>query len=307
MGTERVKAQLDKAFLEFRVIEKLADFGVQALDDRLGDSRRRGDAKPAVEIESRQGVGDGWNGFIARHAFDRTDGDGFQQAALEHGRRGGKGENGELHAPADRILHALRHGGVGDGVDRYAGVLVEPRGDKAGEVARSVIGDVEFSGFRLRQRDQLRQGVGRQVLVGDDDKGAAGDARDRDKILSRIIGQILDGEDIRRQRRRRGPQEGVTVRRGAGGHLHANDVARAGTVLDDETLAQHTRQTLRQQATDDVRGAAGRLTDDHFHRLRRPRLLRARRARQGACRGKRRYSRNGLASRRFHRRFPRVL
>ena len=95
--------------------------------------------------------------------------------------------------------------------------------------------------------------------------------------------------------------------RGAGGHLHANDVARAGTVLDDETLAQHTRQTLRQQATDDVRGAAGRLTDDHFHRLRRPRLLRARRARQGACRGKRRYSRNGLASRRFHRRFPRVL
>jgi hypothetical protein len=58
-------------------------------------------------------------------------------------------------------------------------------------------------------------------------------------------------------------QERVAVGRGLGDDLRAEVAARAGAVLDDDLLAEPHRELRREDAADDVGGAAGRERDDH--------------------------------------------
>ncbi len=59
-----------------------------------------------------------------------------------------------------------------------------------------------------------------------------------------------------------GEQQGVAVGRGFGGDLDAEAAAGAGTVVDDDLLAERFRQPLAEQAAEHIRAAAGRVWHD---------------------------------------------
>jgi hypothetical protein len=68
-------------------------------------------------------------------------------------------------------------------------------------------------------------------------------------------------------------EQGVAVRRRLRDEVAAEDPAGAGAVLDDDRVAERSRQLLREAAADEV--AAGREWPDQADRPRRPRGLRA--------------------------------
>jgi hypothetical protein len=59
-----------------------------------------------------------------------------------------------------------------------------------------------------------------------------------------------------------GEQQGVAVRRGFGGDLDAEAAAGAGTVVDDDLLAERFRLPLAEKAGEHIRAAAGRVWHD---------------------------------------------
>ena len=59
-----------------------------------------------------------------------------------------------------------------------------------------------------------------------------------------------------------GEQEGVAVRRGFRGDLDAEAAAGAGTVVDDNLLAERFRHPLTDEASEHVRAAARRIGHD---------------------------------------------
>ena len=57
-------------------------------------------------------------------------------------------------------------------------------------------------------------------------------------------------------------QQGVAVRRGFGGDLDAEAAAGAGTVVDDDRLAERFRPPLAEKAGEHIGAAAGRVWHD---------------------------------------------
>ena len=143
----------------------------------------------------------------------------------------------------------------------------------------------QFAGFRLGIGDQLgdrfhRQRIGDRAKVGhprDDD--------DRRDILGLIVGHVLEHELVDGVRARRAHHEGVTVGLGLCDVVGRDVAAGAGLVLDDELLAEFLRDLCRDDAGQDVGGAAGREGNDELDRPCRPWLGGARPAAAAAtCR-----------------------
>lgn len=88
----------------------------------------------------------------------------------------------------------------------------------------------------------------------------------RCEVLDRIepaigVNRRRDGEAARHREQR------VAVGRRARNGSIRDDAADAGAILDNEGTAQSLAQLLRKQPRLDVVPAAGRLADDHAHRL----------------------------------------
>ena len=113
-------------------------------------------------------------------------------------------------------------------------------------VAAATRARTEFEGgVRARHRDQRQQR----------------DQADRREVAQRVVACLRqeDGTDAVRER---ADHQRVAVRRLAGDGFGRDQRVRARPVLDDDRLAERRRHVLRDDARDDVGGAAGGETDD---------------------------------------------
>ena len=120
---------------------------------------------------------------------------------------------------------------------------------------------VILSGFGFRERDEVRRGLGLHRRIDEEEHRSGADQTDRREVADRIVMHALldrrnDGV------RHVGEQQGIAVRRGFGGDLDAEAAAGAGTVVDDDRLAERFRQRLAEQAGKHIRAAAGRVGHD---------------------------------------------
>ena len=105
-----------------------------------------------------------------------------------------------------------------------------------------------------------------------------GDRRSPRRRYRRHVGEaahrVVGGLRVERRRgddrRGVGEQQRVAVRRRLGHDVGAEDAARAGTVVHQETLPQALGIVLGEHARGDVARPAGREDDDDAHRARRP-------------------------------------
>ena len=105
---------------------------------------------------------------------------------------------------------------------------------------------------------------GPSALVAISEVEEGGD-RDRREIAQHVVGQLLeqrgaDGGPVA------GDVQEVAVRRGAGRRLGGDDAAGAGTVVDDELLAEPVGQPLGDDAHGGIGDAAGTIGNDDPHR-----------------------------------------
>ena len=120
---------------------------------------------------------------------------------------------------------------------------------------------VIFSGLGLRERDEVRGCLGLHRRIDEKEHRSGADQTDRREVADRIVMHAL--LDCRNDGVRHvGEQQGVAVRRGFGGDLDAEAAAGAGTVVDDDLLAERFRQRLAEQACEHIRAAAGRVGHD---------------------------------------------
>ena len=115
----------------------------------------------------------------------------------------GDGDDEELHAAGEHILHALRHLRVRHVGNLRAGELVEPGRDHAGEAPRAVGGDRELVRVGLGVGEQLRQVLRRHVRIRQHHEGTSAMSRRYGEVLHRVVGQRLERVGIGHQRRAR--------------------------------------------------------------------------------------------------------
>jgi len=139
----------------------------------------------------------------------------------------------------------------------------------------------ELARIRLGVGDELRNCCGRNRWVHHHDVGRDNNAGDRRDVTDEMEIQFVVERRVDRLCRNDHEQR-VAVSGRAHDGLGGNVGPRAGTVLDDEWLADPLRQPLTRESCDDVGCAAGRKANDDPHRPRRIGLRRsdARRGRQ---------------------------
>ena len=143
-----------------------------------------------------------------------------------------------IDAAADDVLHrraAAAIGHVGD-VDADGGVE-QLAVDHAGR-ARAGRGDLHRRLVLFHVVDELRHGVGRKFIGGDENGRLVGDQHDRHKIFEQVVGRLLverlvDGVGAGAH------HDGVAVRRRLRDARGADHAAGAADILDDDLLAQH--------------------------------------------------------------------
>ena len=146
----------------------------------------------------------------------------------------------------------------------------EQRAGKMGEAGGADRCIIEGAGLGLGERDQFRHVFRRQARMDRQHIGGAADHDHRGKIRGRIVRQIgieAHGECVGAERR---DSDGVTVRRRARDGVRPDGAARAGTVVDDDLLAEPHPELLRDDAGGDIGRTAGRERHDHADRLVRP-------------------------------------
>ena len=92
-----------------------------------------------------------------RQALRPADGERLELAAFDMRRRRRRRQDGELGAAGQRVLDALRHGGVGHLQDIGAARLVQPGRQDAGEIPFAVGGEGELARIGLIVGDQSGQ------------------------------------------------------------------------------------------------------------------------------------------------------
>ena len=104
--------------------------------------------------------------------------------------------------------------------------------------------------------------------IRDDHRRRFGELRDRDEILARVVTRVLVDQRIDVVAVRRLEQR-IAVR-GRFGDVRRSDVAAgARAVFNHDLPAEIARELLGDDAPDHIEAAAGRVTDDELHRLRR--------------------------------------
>ncbi len=92
------------------------------------------------------------------------------------------------------------------------------------------------------------------------------DERQRQEILDRIVRQLRDQRRIGRVGAHRGNAEGVTVGRRMRQRVHRNHAAGAPAIIDDDLLAKCVAHRRREQAREEISGAARRKWHDQAQR-----------------------------------------
>src|SRR5262245_14282294 len=105
-------------------------------------------------------------------------------------------------------------------------------------------GIIEFAGLRLRERDQLANGMDRQRRMHANDERAGGDEADRREIPARIVADIVVERRIDRERAGAAEPECVAVGRCLGDLTGGDAAARAAAILDDDLLAERLAHLL---------------------------------------------------------------
>ena len=96
--------------------------------------------------------------------------------------------------------------------------------------------------------------------------------RDRREVALAVVGHLPEQALVHRERTERADGERVAVRRRLRHHFVAEHRAGTRTVLDDHRLAEGLGEPLAEQATDEIRTAAGAERHDDAHRPARPGL-----------------------------------
>jgi hypothetical protein len=106
-------------------------------------------------------------------------------------------------------------------------------------------------------------GTSGNARIGDQEVRNIGDQRDRGEVPRRIDGQVPEDRGVDRDRADVPEEDRVAVGRGLGGRVHG-DVARcAGTILDDDRLAEDLGEPRADDPRNDVRRATGGEGNDH--------------------------------------------
>ena len=263
---ERIGAELRQPPAQHRGLQRLDDLGMQLVADRRRRLRRHEHAGPEIVL-------------------------GVRIAGLDRGRHVGQ-RRGALRAThRQRLQRALAQ--EGDRVRERREVEVEPAGDHLGQrLGRAALRHVHGLELR-REAEALAVEMGGVA-------GTGGGVVDRAGIFARVVHEIGErlvallridrhhhrhvaerdhageiGEHVERQlrarRRRDGVgrgigQDGVAVGLGLRHRRHADGVAGARAVLDDERLAELRRHLLEHRARHDVGRGAGGERDDHADR-----------------------------------------
>jgi hypothetical protein len=148
----------------------------------------------------------------------------------------------------------MRHGNPGRALEQLAEQVVRRPYPARGE------GDL--AGMALGVDDELADGLDRQFRGDGEDEGSARDHADRNEVLGRVVRQFPMHVRLDRQRRHRGEQQRVAVRRSLGHGRRAGDRAGAGTILDHNRLAENLSELLPELAGHDI-GAAARRVRNH--------------------------------------------
>ena len=168
---------------------------------------------------------------------------------------------------ASRSFSDVRAAAIGHVQDVDPGLVLhdlEPEmRDRA--VARGAV--AQLAGIGLCVGDHLLEGLHADRRMNDEAGDRVADAADREEILLRIVGRLLQ----ERQDRQRGAwreEERVSVGRRLHHRLGADHATGAAAVLDHELLAEGLAERLGPGARDDVARAARRI---RYHKLDRPR------------------------------------
>jgi hypothetical protein len=144
-----------------------------------------------------------------------------------------------LNGEARALVRDMRDLKTGHAVENLAGEMVW-----AADTGRRI---EHLAWFRTRQVDVLLQRMRWHRRMHDQHDGIARQQRDRSEILQRIVADRLADMWGDHERGFGRDQQRVAVRIGFCHHFGADPAGRAGTVLDDDRLAQQTLQMRRQQ------------------------------------------------------------
>ena len=237
------------------------EVAVEPCHHRLRGAGRRENPDPAIDLEPRE------------PALDH----GRHVRQVGHALRAGDRERLEL-ARLDVALHrgerqeAVGHFAGEHGLDRRAAALVRDMRDvdpgqtvqvlriQAVGAARADRSVVELARLALRERDELRDAVGREPCPDPHHQRQAGQQRDRHEVLERVVRQVLDDRGVDRVRVPRKEQR-VPVGHCLGHGIRRNRAGRARPVLDQHRLAKALRQLGLDDPRDRVAAAAGRERD----------------------------------------------
>ena len=119
-------------------------------------------------------------------------------------------------------------------------------------------GEIHFAGLRFGERNQFLHRFGRHVRIDDQQIRRFGEQRDRCEVAQRFIGQFQIEAGVDRHRADGGLHQRVAVGHRAFGDFTGDVAGGAAAVVDDHLLSEGFAEFLREQAADDVAGAAGR-------------------------------------------------
>ncbi|MNT21465.1 hypothetical protein D3C72_1568050 [compost metagenome] len=149
--------------------------------------------------------------------------------------------------------------------DVDAGAFLEQFAGQVRRGAGAERGEGQLARILLGISHDVLGAVERPLGAGQQDQRAHAhhaDARETVRIVRQFLIEVAVGD----QRRVRGHQDRVAIRRFARHERGADGRARAGLVLDDHGLAQVLGHALGQDARQHIRGAARREGRDHLDR-----------------------------------------
>ena len=156
---------------------------------------------------------------------------------------------------------------------------------------------VERAGARLRVGDEFLQGRSRHRRMHRQHARHDRHVRHRGEVAQGVVGQVFHHERIHHMRRQQRTDR-VAVGCGARDDVARDHESAARPVVHQHGLPHRLGEALRDQARDQVVGAAGRDGDDPAHRPRRERLCRYRLRNEQPGQGEGRRGEQGRAAER---------
>jgi hypothetical protein len=232
---------------------------MQACDDASRRVARKQQARPRIgydvfiaELHEGRDTRQQLRALVAAHC-QRAQPSAVQK--LLNGRNPGEGH---LHLACKEIGHCGAGSLIRNVQDVDACTFLQKlhRQVVDGSLARGRI--VERARLRLGERYELPDVFRRQRRMHDEDQRRHGHQRHRGEVLDRIIGEVARQVGGDRARPRIALQNRVSVRRCARDDFGGERAARAAAIIHDHLVAEALRQLLRDDAPDDVVGAAHR-------------------------------------------------